>query len=298
MPLIQIQTDQNQRELLEHGTAQFPLVCNYDYFHEFLGNHIQCHWHDDLEIPVVLHGAVRYQLKDQTVELRPGEGMVINARTPHSAVPIGTEEPVLLTTIFHPSLLYGSPVSTVYQTLMGPYMNAPELAGVRLSPEQVNTMKRIDVLCREAPFGYELEIKGLLCLLFSQLLSSRKDCLAAAHPSSEESLDRLKVLLDMIHRDYAGHLSLADLAAGISISREGCCRLFKAMTGKTIFQYLEDYRVSQGILLLQDDRYSITQVAYLVGFGNPGRFSAAFVRRMGCTPREYRRKLHSDPETV
>ena len=83
----------------------------------------------------------------------------------------------------------------------------------------------------------------------------------------------------------------AQLAAQTGLSREGCCRLFKSMTGKTILQYLEDYRVTQGVRLLQEEAYSITEVAYLVGFGNPGRFSAAFARRMHCTPSQFRKGL-------
>ena len=107
---------------------------------------------------------------------------------------------------------------------------------------------------------------------------------SAVRSSNDEALSRLKILLDTIHENYAEQLSLTELAAKISVSKEGCCRFFKNMTGQTISQYLEDYRVTQGILLLQEDMYSIMQISYLVGFGNPGRFSAAFARRMNCTP--------------
>ena len=65
------------------------------------------------------------------------------------------------------------------------------------------------------------------------------------------------------------------------------------MTGKTIFQYLEDYRVSQGILLLQTSDLTITEISYLVGFSNPSRFSAAFSARMNTSPHQYRRQLSS-----
>ena len=147
------------------------------------------------------------------------------------------------------------------------------------------------LLYQESNFGVELKIKGLLCNLFFDLLSRRRNMLSPVKVSNEESLSRLKILLDSIHENYAEQLSLTDLASKISISKEGCCRFFKNMTGKTISQYLEEYRVSQGILLLQNDQYSVMQVAYLVGFGNPGRFSAAFARRMNCTPSQYRKTI-------
>lgn len=291
MQSIRIQTDQNQRELSEHGTVQFPLVINHDHLNDYFERYICCHWHEGLEIPVVVRGTARYQLKEQAFDLSAGEGMVINSRVPHSIMPFGEEEPIILTTIFDPSLLYGTPASVIYQKLLNPYMNTQELSGIILPKHGVETMKQIDTLYQEAPFGAELRIKGLLCNLFFELLAERRELLSDAKPSNEESLSRLKILLDMIHQNYGEQLSLSEMASAISISKEGCCRFFKSMTGKTISQYLEDYRVTQGILLLQDEKYSVTQVAFLVGFGNPGRFSAAFARRMNCTPSQYRKKM-------
>lgn len=290
MYLTKIQTDKDQREVTSHGSAQFPMEINHDHLHSFYRRYICCHWHEELEIPVVLKGHVRYQLRDKTFELCPGEGLVINSRVPHSASSLSDEEPVLLTTILHPSLLYGTPANVIYQKLIYPYMNASSLSGIPLSSDGAKLMRQIDALHQEAAFGYELRIKGLLCGLFFDLLSPYESLLAETRPSNGEALARLELLLDAIHSDYAEPLSLSGLASKISVSREGCCRFFKKMTGKTISEYLKDYRVSQSIPLLQDDRCSIEQVAQMVGFSNSGRFSAAFAQRMNCTPLQYRRR--------
>lgn len=293
-----IKTDKNQQEIAAHGSAQFPLEINHDHLYSFYKRYICCHWHEELEIAVVISGRVRYQLKDKTFDLSRGEGLVINSRVPHSAVSLSEEEPVLLTTILHPSLLYGTPASSIYQKLIYPYLNTSCLAGIRLTSCEADVLKRIDALFIEAPFGCELQIKSLLCGLFFELLSPCESLLAESKPQGDEALARLALLLDAIHRDYAEPLSLSALASGISVSREGCCRFFKKMTGRTISEYLKDYRISQSILLLQDDCYSIEQVAQLVGFGNSGRFSAAFAERMNCTPRQYRQRIHKSHESV
>lgn len=286
-----IKTDKDQREVAAHGSVQFPLEINHDHLYSFFKRYICCHWHEELEIAVVISGSVRYQLKDQTFDLIRGEGLVINSRIPHSAVSLSEEEPVLLTTILHPALLYGTPASSIYQKLIYPYLNAPCLSGIRLTAAEADVLKQIDILFSEASFGHELQIKSLLCGLFFDLLSPRESLLSKSKPQSEEALARLAFLLDTIHKDYAEPLSLSCLASGISLSREGCCRFFKKMTGRTISEYLKDYRISQSVLLLQDDRYSIEQVAQLVGFGNAGRFSAAFAEQMNCTPRQYRQRI-------
>lgn len=60
-------------------------------------------------------------------------------------------------------------------------------------------------------------------------------------------------------------------------------------------QYLEEYRVAQGLALLQQGEMSVTEIALHCGFSNAGRFSAAFCRRMHCTPREYLSRCRSGP---
>lgn len=295
MYLKTIQTDENQRELTVHGSAQFPLQVNHDHLYSFWRRYVCCHWHEELEIGVVLSGHVRYQLRDKTFSLHPGDGLVINSCVPHSAESLSEEEPVMLTTIFHPSLLYGTPASSIYQKLIHPYQNASDLAGIRLPAGSASLLQEIDALLAQKPFGYELRIKSMLCALFCELLSPYEELLAKSTPSDGEALAQLALLLDTIHQTFAEPLSLSRLAAQVSLSRETCCRFFKKMTGKTISEYLKDYRISQSILLLQDNSYSVEQVAQLVGFGNSGRFSAAFAERMSCTPRQYRQRLRSEP---
>ncbi|MFQ8720005.1 helix-turn-helix domain-containing protein [Enterocloster sp.] len=77
------------------------------------------------------------------------------------------------------------------------------------------------------------------------------------------------------------------LSGCISMTKGSCCRFFKKMTGQTLSQYLESYRISRSLSFLAEGTLSVTQVAAQVGFSNPGRFSAAFSRRMHCTPRQY-----------
>lgn len=295
MYLKTIQTDENKRELTAHGSAQFPLQINHDHLFSFYRHYVCCHWHEELEICVVQNGHVRYQLKEKTFELHPGDGLVINSCVPHSAESLSKEEPVMLTVILHPSLLYGTPASSIYQKLLHPYLNAADLAGLRIPAGSAALLQEIDAILDQKSFGYELRIKGMLCTLFCELLSPYEELLKKSAPSDGEALAQLALLLDTIHATYAEPLSLSRLAAQISLSREACCRFFKKMTGKTISEYLKDYRISQSILLLQDNSYSIEQVAQLVGFGNSGRFSAAFSERMSCTPRQYRQHLRSEP---
>ena len=143
------------------------------------------------------------------------------------------------------------------------------------------------------PYGWELQGKALLCGLFFELLTRCREGFSGEGGEkvrSKEELARLDALLRRLQARYAEPLSLADLSREIGMSRENCCRFFKRMTGQTLSQYLETYRVSRAIALMQQGE-SVTSAAMRCGFANMGRFAEAFRRRMHCAPREYLRKI-------
>ena len=106
-------------------------------------------------------------------------------------------------------------------------------------------------------------------------------------PASSAELERLQLTLDYLHQHYDSVVSLQELADLTHLSREVCCRSFRRMTGKSITEYLQEYRVTQSLPLIRSGRYSISQVAELCGFSNASRFAAAFRKRMGINPGHY-----------
>ena len=67
-------------------------------------------------------------------------------------------------------------------------------------------------------------------------------------------------------------------------------RIFKKAIGKTIFQWLNDYRISEAQKLLQSNYYTQKQIAENTGFSNEFYFSRVFKKLTGTTPSEYQRK--------
>ena len=66
-------------------------------------------------------------------------------------------------------------------------------------------------------------------------------------------------------------------------------RCFKAIYGNTIGGWLLQYRMNQAAVMLQQQRkLSITEIAGKVGYDSPSKFSIAFRRVMGLSPTEYR----------
>ena len=67
---------------------------------------------------------------------------------------------------------------------------------------------------------------------------------------------------------------------------------FKSVYGSPIFTYMRNYRMNYAASLLRSDKtLKVADVAGLVGYDSPSKFTAAFHQTMGKTPLEYRKSI-------
>lgn len=85
--------------------------------------------------------------------------------------------------------------------------------------------------------------------------------------------------------DFRDPPSVRELAgqAGVSVSK--LSRLFKAVHGATLSEYLLAVRMRHAMALIRAARLPVTQVAFEVGYDHAGNFSTAFRRHYGVSPR-------------
>lgn len=84
--------------------------------------------------------------------------------------------------------------------------------------------------------------------------------------------------------------SLEDLAHEVGLSRSGLCAGFRQIVGRSVFDYTQELRMQQALVLLSERDVSISQIAYAVGYSRPSSFSVAVQRHFGATPTELRRR--------
>jgi transcriptional regulator GlxA family with amidase domain len=88
--------------------------------------------------------------------------------------------------------------------------------------------------------------------------------------------------------------SIANLAARAGLSPRHFARLFREEVGITPAAWVESARVSAARRLLENDRHMPKQVAVQCGFANADTLRRAFVRHVGVTPAEYRKRYARD----
>jgi PAS domain S-box-containing protein len=99
-------------------------------------------------------------------------------------------------------------------------------------------------------------------------------------------------MLDEIHRNYAGRLTLAALAKKLERQPTYAGRLFREQVGITVHEYITRARIIFGATQVRAGE-KIEAVALELGYRSKKNFYRQFRRRFGVTPEMYRRG-HTD----
>lgn len=100
------------------------------------------------------------------------------------------------------------------------------------------------------------------------------------------------LIKDYIGKHYADDaLSIKEISEHVFLSASYVCTYFKNQTGKTLNQYLTEYRMEKAMQLLADARYQITDISSKVGYSNGNYFSKSFKKFTGLSPSKYREKM-------
>lgn len=89
-------------------------------------------------------------------------------------------------------------------------------------------------------------------------------------------------------RHYMETVSIEEIAAQVGLSPNYVRCIFKNTRGVTIQNYLSDYRLRMACKLLRNTAAKVSRVGQMVGYSNVSYFCAAFQKRFGKTPSEWR----------
>ena len=89
--------------------------------------------------------------------------------------------------------------------------------------------------------------------------------------------------------------SCEELSRLVHLSITKLTRGFSAFYGMPIHQYVIEQRLTQGAQLLLEGDLNVSEVAGIVGYGKPSNFAAAFKKRYGVVPKDYKESRFNNP---
>ncbi|RLA86994.1 MAG: hypothetical protein DRG58_11305 [Deltaproteobacteria bacterium] len=126
-------------------------------------------------------------------------------------------------------------------------------------------------------------LEGLALELIAHLIAEdiQPKAPPALRPADREKISHAR---EIISRDLENPPTLLELARLVGLSHTKLNRGFREIYGTTVFGYLRKIRLEQAKLLLEEQRMSVTEAAFSVGYNSLPSFSTAFSRHFGLKP--------------
>ena len=140
---------------------------------------------------------------------------------------------------------------------------------------------------RDKKPGFEKVCHGLLEVLLVYI--SRKQKLSVISESSFQLSKECAIAKRYIDTNYAQDITLDSLADLTHINKFYLAHSFTECIGQSPISYLTERRLAACKELLSSSNLSVTQIATSAGFSSQSYFSQIFNKKVGMSPRQYRK---------
>lgn len=283
-------------ENIRHGSPNFPFQI-YKVEHPKDAQQIlPIHWHDEMEIIFLAQGHAVFRIEEKDFPIHSGEALIVHPGELHSGYNAQTTEVTYYSIVFklswitsnHPEQAFEHELSSlIHQNEKFPtYLAITDNTHVQL----LSHIKHIVQKQEKKHAGYELGLKGLLLMLFSDVYEHDllEKGLAPKNNQRSEARTLIKEVLSFMEMHSQEKIVLAQLAAVVSLSRSHFCRFFKTQTGMRPLEYLNYIRVNNAANMLRNGNCTVLEAAIESGFHHPSYFTKWFKKIHHMTPSAYK----------
>ena len=135
-------------------------------------------------------------------------------------------------------------------------------------------------------FYRRVKAEELICRLLMELEKRDEKHLYALNSQDIQTIYKVK---EQMLRRFETPPVINELAARANMSPSKLKRLFKQIFGNSIFSYYQEFRMQEAARLLREEKLSVSDVGYKLGFTNLSHFSRVFEEHIGMKPKQYSR---------
>lgn len=133
-------------------------------------------------------------------------------------------------------------------------------------------------------FFLRVKSEELICRLLMELEKRDEKHLYSLNSQDIQALYKVKEQI-LAHLETSPVIKELATSANMSTTKLKC--LFKQIFGNSIFKYYQEFRMKEAARLLKEEKRSVSEVGYQMGFINLSHFARVFNEHIGMKPKQY-----------
>ena len=253
------------------------------------------HWHDYLEIALVLDGRGSFLFGGRSLPAEAGDVFFIDNSQPHVALSAGSSQLRLLLVLFRPELIAGPGCRELDLGYLAPFRTVERVASPRVQADTPLAAELRPVLTelmlawnRHDPAERHLVDATLRRALALVNRARGAESTGAALRAMADRREHIRPILAYVDRHCGEGISLDDIAGVMHVSSSRVRHVFKDVTGVGFKEYLTQARLAEAKKLLLGTDLSVADIAHRVSYSNMYQFYKVFYRSCAMSPGEYR----------
>ncbi len=244
-----------------------------------IGNNLdyKLHFHHQVELVYMFKGEGTAVIDGKELTLKSGDILTVFPNQLHEYKYCSDEQ--FFITIFKPEILYD--FKDIFYNML-PESNV-------YSTDNKNTFLydlayRLPEISKAENIYYNQIYKGLLYAFFGELFS--KINLVKAKSAD---LSVLKSVLNYCVENYKNDISLNSVSTNLHVSKYYISHLLNDKLGISFNEYINSLRIADAVILLEQGKPDITEIAQISGFNTVRTFNRAFKSIYGQSPTQYKK---------
>lgn len=243
------------------------------------------HWHEAVEVVYVLDGNLKIGVNNEVYTLEAHDIFVINGGDIHYFLPNSVS---VRRIILHFQLSF---LEAFAADVKNKRFNKVLIKEKDYNSHEIleNQMLQILKEYNDKLEGYKIAMKARLFDILVILLRfvTMEPYYVSVKNSHLKHIERLEKVFIYVEENYGTSISLEQISEVANFSMYHFTRFFKEATDMTFGHYLNNYRISKAVEYLAHVNNSITEVAFLTGFGSIRTFNRVFKEIKGYSPSKY-----------
>ena len=257
-------------------TNGYPFSLNADIERNPYNCSTEQNWHENIEIQLYTAGKGTVLIDGEKYSVSAGDIVTVNSNAVHYTY---TDSYLRYTCLI---------ISTEWCNIMNINYDILQFATIIKDPDIEKYIHQLENIYPNNKDSLRIaKLNEIVLHLIINLIENYSEPHISV-TSKNRNFNMIKSTITFIERNYARKLSLTEISEAVFLDKYTLCKEFKKYTGKTIFEYLHQYRCIKAINYLSEG-YTVAETAALCGFENLSFFTKIFKRYTGNNPSYYKK---------